>query len=291
MIFIQSEGLKCNIEMDSIITSLTDTQSKPKSISLRELDFKAFVARSPSETLDFYTNSRLPKEFNPKLTLLANFKNAEKKRRKVTHKYCLKYVIKLHGKKLQAKTHFSLAETEVLIHVYWKLSDASMKLSPEFYFDFLYHTFGMNIQCGVTLRGYERFDTSYITVDEFVTTLSKLLRGSLEEKASFVFQVYDLDGNRKIEKEEILTFLRNCFTTYKEENCQNEQSPNQHTVEFVIAKFSQNTDKIGLESFIKFARENPLLIECCCPLIPAEKYSRIFTKMILHEKASTICYL
>ena len=54
---------------------------------------------------------------------------------------------------------------------------------------------------------FDRKQTGVIDFEEFVCGLSACLKGTLEEKMRFIFQVYDLTGDNAVSREELATML------------------------------------------------------------------------------------
>ena len=54
---------------------------------------------------------------------------------------------------------------------------------------------------------FDRKQTGVVDFEEFVCGLSACLKGTLEEKMRFIFQVYDLTGDNAVSREELATML------------------------------------------------------------------------------------
>lgn len=51
----------------------------------------------------------------------------------------------------------------------------------------------------------------FFSIQEFLTILSKVSRGSVEEKLQWIFGLYDLDGDGLISKEEMLDVVGSIY--------------------------------------------------------------------------------
>ena len=116
-----------------------------------------------------------------------------------------------------------------------------------------------------TERIFAAFDTddSYeIEFDEFVLGLSALTPdATIEEKATFCFGVYDIDGNGHIEKGELKQIL-----TFSLGSNSSVHLTEQQIDAVVEATFKQmdtdNNGGISLQEFIQAAKQNPSILSC-----------------------------
>lgn len=192
----------------------------------------------------------------------------------------LKYVLSMHSRRLVKKTHFSLAEVQVLIHIFWKLTDKTFRMEYDEFVEFLRCTFGFECDPKLKWRGYDRLKSEFIYIGEFLKILDVMLRGTQEQRAKFAFEIYDLGGDGLINGEEIFCLLQDSFQTSELWN--EDDRPLKEMVEYVMQILKTNrNDGVNLKKFTEVVKENPLLLECCCPMWPEEKYMRLFSKMVL----------
>ena len=60
----------------------------------------------------------------------------------------------------------------------------------------------------LVFRAFDRDNDSYLSMSEWVESLSIFLRGSQEEKIKYAFTVYDLNGDGYISREEMFQMLK-----------------------------------------------------------------------------------
>lgn len=118
---------------------------------------------------------------------------------------------------------------------------------------------------GFAERVFAAFDTDSsqeISFKEFVIGLSVMSpRATMNEKAKFCFDVFDIDKNGYIEKDELLIVLRESLG----ENSSVKISPVQLTkiVNATYKKMDKNGDgRIDFEEFTEEAMKNPVILSC-----------------------------
>ncbi|KAF6213006.1 hypothetical protein GE061_010720 [Apolygus lucorum] len=133
-------------------------------------------------------------------------------------------------------THFSKEETEALTMIYEKLIGAGKSASASHhpsvstapllhvkakeglersvFRDLLHNTFNICAEDILMERIFCVFDNSsdgLVKLEEWLQGMSVFLRGTLEERIVFSFNVYDLNTDGFIVREEIFTLLRNSL--------------------------------------------------------------------------------
>ena len=111
---------------------------------------------------------------------------------------------------LVKKTHFNSSQVENLLNLYRRLSENSDKLDRAKFREFLHHAFDITDDI-ILDRIYKHFDTdndSIVNREEWVLGLSVFLKGNEEEHISYCFNIYDLNGDGYITREEMLTMLK-----------------------------------------------------------------------------------
>lgn len=100
---------------------------------------------------------------------------------------------------------------------------------------------------------FNTFDQDHngtISFEEFVMGLSVLARGSLQEKLQWAFQLYDVNKDGIITKEEMLDIVSSIYDMMGHFNSENDATPRQH-VDTVFSKMDQNKDGvISVEEFM-----------------------------------------
>ncbi|KAM8770269.1 calaxin-like [Rhynchonycteris naso] len=118
---------------------------------------------------------------------------------------------------------------------------------------------------------FDKDSDNCINVNEWVKGLSVFLRGTLEEKLKFCFEVYYLNGDDGcISQEEIFDLLKNSLY---------QQSPEEETgdgikelVDITLKKMDYDNDgKISFADFEKAAKEDRLMMEVLGQCLPEAK--------------------
>ncbi|XP_033632727.1 Kv channel-interacting protein 4-like isoform X3 [Asterias rubens] len=106
---------------------------------------------------------------------------------------------------------------------------------------------------------FNSFDTDHngsITFEEFVTGLSVLSRGSLNDKLNWAFNLYDINGDGYITREEMLSIIQSIYDMmgkYSEPTSE-DITPGEH-VERVFQKMDLNKDGVvTIDEFIDSCR-------------------------------------
>uniref|UniRef100_A0A8V5H1B7 Uncharacterized protein n=1 Tax=Melopsittacus undulatus TaxID=13146 RepID=A0A8V5H1B7_MELUD len=115
--------------------------------------------------------------------------------------------------------HFNKSEVECLIKLFDKLvAESSSRFAAagfdrSMFRDILHSAFGMTEEMMMerVFRAFDRDNNSCISATEWVEGLSVFLRGTLEEKIKYCFEVYDLNGDGYISREEMFQMLKNCL--------------------------------------------------------------------------------
>nr|XP_048308419.1 EF-hand calcium-binding domain-containing protein 1 isoform X7 [Myodes glareolus] len=147
----------------------------------------------------------------------------------------------MNRKKLQKLTdtltksckHFNKSEVNCLITLFYNLVGDVVErpgvvigLDRNAFRNILHMTFGMTddmimdrvlnliIPCCLVFlvfRGFDRDNDGCVSVTEWIHGLSLFLRGTLEEKMKYCFEVFDLNGDGYISKEEMFHMLKNSL--------------------------------------------------------------------------------
>ncbi|XP_023363275.1 EF-hand calcium-binding domain-containing protein 1 [Otolemur garnettii] len=117
---------------------------------------------------------------------------------------------------------------------------------------------------------FDKDNDNYINVKEWVKGLSVFLRGTFEEKLKFCFEVYYLDGDGYISREEIFNILKDSL---HQQSSEEETDEGIHElVDIAMKKMDYDKDgKISFADFEKAVREDRLLLEVFGPCLPEAK--------------------
>ena len=164
---------------------------------------------------------------------------------------------------LSSITNFSATEVEKLWKKFNQVSNSITK-DNQISLDEFQHTLGLESR-GFAERLFAAFDTDNskeIDFREFVCGLSALSpRAQLKEKAKFCFNVYDVDKNGTIEKDELLEVLTLSLSENQGVSISKDQLSK--IVNATYNKMDKNGDgKIDLPEFQLEAQINPSILAC-----------------------------
>ncbi|XP_044151725.1 EF-hand calcium-binding domain-containing protein 1 isoform X1 [Bufo gargarizans] len=131
-------------------------------------------------------------------------------------------------------------------------------------------------------RGFDKDNDSYISVSEWIEGLSVFLRGTLDEKIKYCFEVYDLNSDGFISREEMFHMLKNSLLKQPTEEDPDEGIKD--LVEITLKKMDHDHDsKLSFLDFEKAVREENLLLEAFGPCLPDSKSIMAFESQAFSE--------
>ncbi|XP_014795768.1 PREDICTED: EF-hand calcium-binding domain-containing protein 1 [Calidris pugnax] len=182
--------------------------------------------------------------------------------------------------------HFNKGEVECLIKLFNALVKRPGQSSSRFagagfdrnmFRETLHSTFGMTdvMLMDRVFRTFDRDNDGCISVVEWVEGLSVFLRGTLEEKIKHCFEVYDLNGDGYISREEMFQMLKNSLLKQPSEEDPDEGIKD--LVDIALKKMDYDHDgKLSFMDFEKAVRDENLLVEAFGPCLPDLKSSMAF---------------
>nr|XP_035969208.1 peroxisome biogenesis factor 1 isoform X3 [Halichoerus grypus] len=121
---------------------------------------------------------------------------------------------------------------------------------------------------------FDKDNDNCINAKEWVKGLSVFLRGTFEEKLKFCFEVYYLNGDGYISREEIFDMLKNSLCQQSSEEETDEGI--KELVDITLKKMDYDNDgKISFADFEKAVKEERLLLEVFGPCLPEAKNQAI----------------
>ncbi|XP_074007192.1 calaxin isoform X1 [Numenius arquata] len=179
--------------------------------------------------------------------------------------------------------HFNKSEVECLIKLFNALVKrpgqsnsrfAGVGFDRNMFRDTLHSAFGMTdvMLMDRVFRTFDRDNDSCISVVEWVEGLSVFLRGTLEERIKYCFEVYDLNGDGYISREEMFQMLKNSLLKQPSEEDPDEGIKD--LVDIALKKMDYDHDgKLSFMDFEKAVRDENLLLEAFGPCLPDLKVS------------------
>ncbi|XP_076864879.1 calaxin-like isoform X1 [Brachyhypopomus gauderio] len=178
---------------------------------------------------------------------------------------------------------FNKTEAECLIRLYNTLlgDQAERKvgtgLDRSTFRNILHNTFGLtdDMIMDRVFRAFDKDNDSYISVKEWLEGLAVFLRGTLEEKIKYCFDVYDLNGDGYISREEMFHMLKDSLTRQPTEEDPDEGVKD--LVEIALKKMDYDHDsRLSYADFEKAVRDENLLLEAFGTCLPDAKSIQAF---------------
>ncbi|XP_035039304.1 EF-hand calcium-binding domain-containing protein 1-like [Hippoglossus stenolepis] len=189
--------------------------------------------------------------------------------------------------------HFSKTEVEGLIGLYHELLGESAAqgrgvtgLDRSRFRTLLYNMFGMTddmIMDGV-FRTFDKDNDSFVNEKEWIEGLCIFLRGTLDEKIKYCFNVYDLNSDNYISREEMFQMLKDSLIRQPSEEDPDEGV--KELVEMTLKKMDYDHDgRLSFDDFKKAVKEENLLLEAFGTCLPdatnIEKFEQqVFQKQV-----------
>ncbi|XP_068862925.1 calaxin isoform X1 [Aphelocoma coerulescens] len=192
----------------------------------------------------------------------------------------------------RSSKHFNKSEVECLVNLFDTLvakarSDfAGVGFNRVVFRDILHSAFGMtdDVVLDRVFSIFDRDNDGCITVVEWVEGLGVLLRGTLDEKIKYCFQVYDLNGDGYISREEMFQMLKNSLLIQSADEEPDEGIKD--LVEIALKKMDHDHDgKLSFTDFEKAVRDENLLLEAFGPCLPDIKSSMSFEQKIFRANS------
>ncbi|KAF3428658.1 hypothetical protein E2986_03773 [Frieseomelitta varia] len=184
-------------------------------------------------------------------------------------------------KRLARTTHFNLREVEALSIIHRKCVKTLGPIN-RFILRDIFHAgldFTENIRHLLVDKMFSVIDKRnalQINRDQWIESLSVLLRGTLDEKIHFAYQVYDSLRTHKLKKEHIFPMMRGCLI--KLQNDENPDEAVKDLIDLLIKKLDVDRDGVISEEDFKTAvkERNQLLLECMGPVFPSRNARHVF---------------
>ncbi|XP_059484251.1 calaxin-like [Neocloeon triangulifer] len=206
---------------------------------------------------------------------------------------------------LKKRTHFNKREIEALLKLHRSLAANAQKrqmprgpkpanmgsgseggravLDRECFRELLHNSLDLTEE-KLMERIFHAFDKrseGVIDGERWVLGMSVLLKGSLAEKQSYCFNVYDLNGDGFISKEEILHLLSGCLATPATGDEDPEEGVRDLT-DVALRKMDVDRDgKLSFNDYVEANKQEPLLLEAFGPCLPSEQTCESFLATLL----------
>jgi hypothetical protein len=159
--------------------------------------------------------------------------------------------------------------------VFRDLLHSSLGMTDDFFMDrrkcLVTHSRGLGrfVFC-LVFRAFDKDSDSRLNRKEWVQGMSVILRGTLDEKMEFCFNIYDLKSAGYILREEMFHLLKS--TMVKQPTEEDPEEGIKDLVEIMMKRMDADNDgKVTLEDFKKTVSSTPLLLESFGTCLPETK--------------------
>ncbi|XP_043258822.1 EF-hand calcium-binding domain-containing protein 1-like [Colletes gigas] len=184
-------------------------------------------------------------------------------------------------KRLARHTHFDVREVEALAIIHRKCVEKLGPINRPIFRDIFQSglDFTENIRHLLIDRIFSAFDNRnalQVHLDQWVEGLSTLLRGSLDEKIRYAYQVYDNLKTNKLKREQIFLSMHGCLI--KLQNDENPDEAVKDLIDMLMKKLDVDRDGYISEEDFKAAvkDKDQLLLECMGPVFPSRAARHTF---------------
>uniref|UniRef100_A0A3Q2QG21 Calaxin n=1 Tax=Fundulus heteroclitus TaxID=8078 RepID=A0A3Q2QG21_FUNHE len=188
--------------------------------------------------------------------------------------------------------HFTKAEIECLIqHFNSLLADqvsrgkAAHGLDRGRFRGILQNVFGLTnaMMMDGVFRCFDKDGDGTVTVEEWIRGHAVFLRGTLDERMKYCFQVYDLNDDKYISKEEIFHMLKQSFIKQPTEEDPDEGL--KEVVEITMKTMDHDHDSLlSFEDFKKSVQAENLLLEAFGTCLPDPMHIKKFEQLVFQEQ-------
>lgn len=190
-------------------------------------------------------------------------------------------------KELVHGSHFNLVELETLALVYFKFTSENNPQQTQLerqQFRAIFHTCFYIDDDALIDRAFVYLDkgtSAYVSLETWIKTMSLFLRGTLEEKINYCFAIYDLNGDRKIRRNEIIKILDKCFVKEYEEDA---DLAVKDLADIMIRHMDLDSDGIiSFQDYVNSVRRQPELLECFGQCLPERASVTLFLTTFTSE--------
>ncbi|XP_031179062.1 EF-hand calcium-binding domain-containing protein 1 [Sander lucioperca] len=132
-------------------------------------------------------------------------------------------------------------------------------------------------------RAFDKDNDCFISMKEWIEGLSVFLRGTLDEHIKYCFDVYDLNGDNSLSREEMFPMLKNSLIRQPTEEDPDEGIKD--LVEITLKKMDHDHDgKLSFTDFEKSVKEENLLLEAFGTCLPDTTSIEAFEQRVFQEQ-------
>jgi len=176
-------------------------------------------------------------------------------------------------------THFNRAEIDVLIKLYNEQT-SDTKFDRAKFRDILHNQFDMtdDLLMDRVFKAFDKDNDGYVNLEEWVRGLSVFLRGTLSEHTQFCFDVYDLNADGYITRDEMFALLKKSMVRQTAD--EDPEEGIKDLVELALKKLDFDGDhRVSYKDFEEGIGMENLLLQGFGQCLPDEKKKMKFEKI------------
>ena len=187
--------------------------------------------------------------------------------------------------RLKKQCHFSRLEIEKLLEMQRKLSVRGYKIDRTRFRDLLHNTFAIteDFIMDRVFKAFDKDNDSHLNEEEWILGMSVFLKGTLDECCKYCFEVYDMNGDGYISREEMFHLLKQSLIVPGNEQDDPDDGV-KDLVEVALKKLDHDHDtRVSYTDFQTAIQEDSLLLECFGPCLPSLAKKEAFLEQIADE--------
>lgn len=188
-------------------------------------------------------------------------------------------------RELAKDTHFSANEVDALAVIYFRFlneNDIKRTHMDRIQCRAIFHTLFQIADDFLIDRAFVYLDkgvSPYLTLESWIRMISLFLRGTLDEKIKYCYHVYDINGDGKIKRNEVIKLLEKCFIYEFEDDV---ALAAKDLADTLVRKMDLDCDGvISFDDYYESVLQQPELLECFGRCLPerasAYKFMQTFT--------------
>ncbi len=175
---------------------------------------------------------------------------------------------------------FNKDELNAVAMIYYKLQrdagvDIKQELPAQSLGIVLHKAFGMADDT-LTQRIFTALDqiTTAVLLRKWIFAISLFLRGSLEQKIKYCFNVYDITGKNELRRDQIVQLIKSFVYKHHEEDV---EEAVKDFADIIIKKIDLDRDGIiSFDDYRNSVLQEPMLLECLGHCLPDRKHVYAF---------------
>jgi len=172
---------------------------------------------------------------------------------------------------------FSKTDIACLLNMFSEFSNKKHRLERMQFRDELCNRFSItdDFLMDRIFRAFDKGSKGYLREEDFICGMSTLVKGTLEDQMKYCFQVYDLNSDGYISREEMFHLLKN--TLVKQSTEEDPDEGVKELVETALKKLDHDHDgRVSYQDFKKATLEEKLHLEFLGTCLPTDTLKKRF---------------